>query len=283
MGGVDRPELPTLPARLSQVVSADELDLATRSLEGSGVTRSFRTGRPELTLELDPPADARALCAAWGIERPVAVSPDVHQSTWSVLVAGDELADPHAKRIASKRITAGRWDVVPRLSARPAGELPGVVSGASPAYDIVERGGAVASIEIAPTAHPVRAFAPDHPDAMQLLGAMASAEPAWRGGWTADPAATFVVVYDGSGPVAGASVSDGWLVTKICMLEDGYGAALLDALEALARERGQTRVRLDSSAFLGDWLPYARYGYEVGPPYEGDADVDVWAEKDLAL
>jgi hypothetical protein len=59
---------------------------------------------------------------------------------------------------------------------------------------------------------------------------------------------------------------------------------LLDALEAIARDQRFTRLRLDSSAFLfGGQLPYARYGYAIGPPYEGDADVEVWAEKELRL
>jgi hypothetical protein len=300
---VDRPYLATLPARLAAAVSVEELELETRPLEGSGITRSFRPGQlrmdlrvlpgsvPDVTLELDPPADARELCAAWGIERPIAVSPDVHQTTWCVLAAGEELADPHGRRIASNRITAGRWDILPKLTARPAGESPGVVSGASPAYDLHERRGAVASIEIAPTALPVRALEADHPDAMELLAAMASAYPVWRAGWTVDPAATFVAVYDATVPVAGAAITDGddglARASAVCLPsgQPGYGAALLDALEAVARDRGHARLRLDQSAFLplGDDLPYTPYGYVVGPPYDGDTDVDVWAEKDLSL
>jgi hypothetical protein len=32
---------------------------------------------------------------------------------------------------------------------------------------------------------------------------------------------------------------------------------------------------------LGDELPLACCGYASGPPYAGDADVEVWAEKEL--
>jgi hypothetical protein len=248
---------------------------------------------PRVTLDLDPPADARELCRAWGVERPVAVSPDVHQRTWSILEAAAELPDPHVRTIASHRMTAGRWDVVPRLSGRPPGDLPDAVSGASPAYDVQDRGGAVRSIEIAATARTTSALDPQHPDAQALLAAVASAQPAWRGageGWSVAPAATFVTVYDAADPVAGAALTGAGAgiarASQICLTatrhRSAFGAALLDALEALARERGAMRLRLDSSAFLlDDDLPHNRYGYAVGPPYEGDTDVEVWTEKEL--
>ena len=165
---MDEPFLHTLLQRLAASLSARELELATRPPEDVGVTRSFGPGwlridlqlvpdpLPRVTLEVDPPAEARELCAAWSIARPVAVSPDVHQHMWQIIVAGVELPDPYARRIAANPITAGRWSVTPRLDARPAGELPGVVSGASPAYDVRERGGAVRWIEIAPLAYVTR-------------------------------------------------------------------------------------------------------------------------------
>ena len=250
---------------------------------------------PRVRLDLDPPADARELCAAWAIAQPVAVSPDVHQRTWQILAAGEELPDPYGRRIASDGIRAGRWDVMPYLTARPAGELPGVVSGASPAYDVRERGGAVRSIEIAPIARMTRALEPGHADAGTLLGIMASAYPAWRGsgaGWSVDPAATFVVIYDAGAPVAGGALRDAGAgggeahASQLSVIPgrrgEWIGATLLDTLEALARDQGSTRLRLDSTAFLlGDELPHARCGYAVGPPYAGDADVEVWAEKEL--
>ena len=247
-----------------------------------------------MRLQLDPPADARALCAAWAIARPVAVSPDVHQHTWQILVAGEELADPYARRIAAEPIRAGRWDVMPYLAARPGGELPGVVSGASPAYDVRERGGAVGSIEIAPTPRITRALEPGHADVGALLGAMAAAHPAWRGsgaGWNLDPAATVVVIYDAWAPVAGGALLDAGgaaaRASQLCVVPErrgeGLGATLLDTLEALARDRGSARLRLDCTAFLlgDDELPHARCGYAIGPPYAGDADIEVWAEKEL--
>ena len=293
------PFVATLPARLTDAVSTAELERATRPPDGAGVRRSSFGGSqwidtrlvpslvPNLMLALDPLADARELCTAWGVERPVAISPAVHQSSWSVLVAGPQLEDPHNQRIASSPFTAGRWQITPRLDGRPAGALPALVSGASPAYDVLERGGDVVAIEIRPTQHSARTLAADAADAESLLAAMRAAEPAWRGGWRVDPAATFVAVYDGGVPAAGAALTDDGdmaCASELCVATrgGGFGLALLDALEALARERGLARVRLDSSAFLfGEELPYARYGYAAGPPYEGDADVEVWAEKTL--
>jgi len=301
---VDRPFLITLLNRLAGAVSADDLDVATRPPDGAGITRSLGRGYlridlrllpdalPRVRLDIDPPTDARELCAAWAIAHPVAVSPDVEQRTWQILVAGDELPDPYARRIAAQTVIAGRWDVAPYLVARPAGELPGIVSGASPAYDVHERGGAVRWIEIAPTARMTRMLEPGHTDVGSVLGAMASAHPAWRGsghGWNVDPAATFVVIYDSWAPVAGGALVDAGGETRasqLCVvpgrLGEHLGATLLDTLEAVARDRGSARLRLDSSAFLlGDELPHARCGYAIGPAHAGDADIEVWADKAL--
>jgi GNAT superfamily N-acetyltransferase len=304
---MERPFLDTLTERLAAALSADELERATRPPDGAGVARSFGPGHlridgrlvahhvPRVTLAVDPPADARELCAAWAIAEPVAVSPDVEQRTWQLCVAGRELSDPYARRIASDPITAGRWDVVAYLTGRPAGGLPGVVSGASPAYDVRERGGAVRSIEITPTAHVTRAREPGHADVRALLGVMATAHPAWRGsgaGWTPDPAATFVVIYESGAPAAGgalspAPASGAARASQVCVAPDRrgayLGAALLDTLEALARGQGAAALRLDSSAFLlGDALPLTRSGYAIEPAYAGGADVEVWAAKELS-
>ena len=202
------------------------------------------------------------------------------------------LPDPCARRIASDTVTAGRWDIRPFLAARPAGEPPGVVSGASPAYDVCSRGGMVRSIQIAPTARMTRMLDPDHADVRSLLGAMASAHPTWRGsgaGWSVDPAATCVVIYDTWAPVAGGALIDAGGETRaaqLCVVPqrrgEFFGATLLDALEAVARDRGSARLRLDSTAFLlADELPHARCGYTIGPAYTGDADVEAWAAKHL--
>jgi GNAT superfamily N-acetyltransferase len=304
---MERRFLDALPERLAAALSPGELDHATRPPDGAGVSRSFGPGYlrldgrlvphplPRVTLAVDPPADARELCAAWAIAAPVAVSPDVEQRSWQICVAGEELVDPHARRIAADPITAGRWDVIPYLAARPAGALPGVVSGASPAYDVRERGGAVRSIEIVATAHVTRALEPSHPDVGALLGAMATAHPAWRAsgaGGAPDRAATFVIIYEAGAPVAGGALSlspaagGTTRASQVCVVPPQrgtyLGAALLDALEALARRHGSARLRLDSSAFLlGDELPLARCGFAIEPAHAGGADVEVWAEKEL--
>jgi hypothetical protein len=300
---VHRSFLAALPARLADAVSADELEHATRPSAGPGVTRSAHEVRlwvddrlvpgpvPGYVLSLDPPADARELCGDWRLERPVAVSPDVHQHTWQILVAGEELQDPHNKRIASQPIAAGRWEVLPRLDGRPPGELPTVVSGASPAYDVLETGGAVRQIEIRPRLFAARTLKPTDPDARALLEVMIARHPAWQGGrgegWDVDPGATFVAVYDGGEPAAGAATIDAGegiaRASQICVTGGSLTAlALLDVLEALAREGGFARLRLESSAFLfSHELAYTRCGFETGPPYDGDADVEVWTEKTL--
>ena len=133
------------------------------------------------------------------------------------------------------------------------------------------------SIEIAPTPRMTRALEPGHADVGALLGAMAAAHPAWRGsgaGWNVDPAATFVVIYDAWAPVAGGALLDAGgaaaRASQLCVVPErrgeGLGATLLDTLEALARDRGSARLRLDCTAFLlgDDELPHARCGYAIG-------------------
>lgn len=82
------------------------------------------------------------------MQHPIASSSDSHQSSWHVSMRGEDVPDEHGRRIASQQIVAGAWWLRPRLVERPAGPLPGVSCGASPAYDLNERGGLVARIEI---------------------------------------------------------------------------------------------------------------------------------------
>jgi GNAT superfamily N-acetyltransferase len=292
-----------LARRLATAVTGAELQAATRPPDGSGVSRSAQTDRlridlrvvpsvtPRVALVLDPPVDARRLCAAWGIERPVAVSTDVHQQSWRILVGGPELPDPHGRRIVADDPRVGRWEVGLRLTGRPPGGLPDVSAGASPAYDVVERGGAVRLVEIAAFHPPTTEVDGSQHDARAILGRMADAYPHWRSGWEVPPGTPFVLLSSGGRSAAGAAItaSRGGIAqaAKLCVVSDqlgtGFGPALLEVLEALARDAGARELRLDASAFLqaGAELPIVRYGYVIAPPYAGDADVPVWPYKDL--
>ena len=134
-----------------------------------------------------------------------------------------------------------------------------------------------------------RTLAPDHPDALALVAAMADAWPAARYGWRTGRDA-FVALYEGDRAAAGAGIDQrphGMAsIPCLCIPETsrgrGLGAALVAALEAEARRRGCERLRVQEPAFmLGDEVPWERAGYTVGPPYDGDTDVDTWAEKVL--
>jgi hypothetical protein len=150
-----------LPAALGSAATAAQLRAAAKPPPHAGLSYAERPqqtwgadGRlvpadaPRITLGVDPPADAHELASVWGIERPVAVSGDVHQQLWWLLVGGDAIPDEHGPRIVASDLTAGRWRLRARLSARPEGPLPGVAAGASPAYDVTERGGDVVELEI---------------------------------------------------------------------------------------------------------------------------------------
>jgi hypothetical protein len=137
--------------------------------------------------------------------------------------------------------------------------------------------------------HRVELVSATHPDAAGLLAARRAAHPHWAAGWDVEADDAFVVVYEADRPVAGAVIRHGLdtisRASRLCGIEGqdtAAGSALLDGLEALAREAGSTRLRLDSSAFLDDAsVPWQRHGYVTGPPYNGDADVEVWVERAL--
>ena len=59
----------------------------------------------------------------------------------------------------------------------------------------------------------------------------------------------------------------------------GLGRALLDALEAAARDLGHERVRLDSKA--ATWQIYATSGYREIADYNNNPHADHWGEKAL--
>jgi hypothetical protein len=129
-----------------------------------------------------------------------------------------------------------------------------------------------------------------HPHAVELLAARRAAYPHWAAGWHVGGGDEFLVVYEGAIPAAGAAIrhgSDGISrASRLCATagpaDAGAGAALLRALEALALGAGSTRLRVDSSAFLTDaHIPWQQHGYRSGPPYEGDPDVEMWAERSL--
>jgi hypothetical protein len=100
-------------------------------------------------LILEPPFDVRVLAAHWSVTQPIAVSTDVRQQSWYLFQRGAELPDDYARRVAAESVTAaGGTRLRARLTGRPVGPLPELVSGASPAYDLNVVGGLVDLIEL---------------------------------------------------------------------------------------------------------------------------------------
>ncbi|MFZ0529025.1 MAG: hypothetical protein WAL91_00640, partial [Propionicimonas sp.] len=168
--------------------------------------------------------------------------------------------------------------------------LPDIVAGASPAYDLREFDGHVRRLVVSRRTLRTDLVPSVHPDAQALLAAMAARHPAWHAGWDVSPARDMVVVYADPQPVAGAVLSlldpSTAIASRFCAATGGNstdpGCALLDALTALALESGCTRLRLDDSVFLLETrVPYREHGFSVGPPYAGDADAPVWAERTI--
>ena len=135
----------------------------------------------------------------------------------------------------------------------------------------------------------IRRLAPDHPDVTALISAMARRYPHWLSGWTLPSGAdVFVAVYRAGRPTLGAALAmaAGNIAeaTRFCAVApdqpDESLGLLLAGLEQAAGDRGAQRLRLDESSFLVFAGPLD--GYVAGPPYDGDADVPTWVERQLA-
>jgi GNAT superfamily N-acetyltransferase len=71
-----------------------------------------------------------------------------------------------------------------------------------------------------------------------------------------------------------------WLHTEL--RGRGLGRRLLHALEQASRDLGHTVVRLDTSNYLTEAINlYTVAGYRAIPPYNDNADADLWFEKRL--
>jgi hypothetical protein len=133
--------LTNLPTTLNAAGSPAELRAALGAAppevaQGPGTTLRF------------PGRDAQWLMTAWHLDRVYAVATDPHQESWQLARYGHDVADPNGTRIAVIPIVLGNWTVRPRLAGRPAGPLPNVAAGASPAYDISAYAASVVGIDL---------------------------------------------------------------------------------------------------------------------------------------
>lgn len=126
----------------------------------AGITVAHDAKATRWTITLATPLDSAIALKAWGWQRTHAVSGDVHQRTFSIRIATEVLSPD---RIATRSPNAGRWTLRPILAARPAGKLPGLRAGASPAYPLPQYASQLARIEIT---------ARDHDDLVAALAAI---------------------------------------------------------------------------------------------------------------
>jgi hypothetical protein len=138
--------------------TVSELCAAAAAL-GLSVAEQTVYGTPSYqyaVLTFPAPIPASALCVAMGWARPYALSGDVSQRRWHIQLWVADLADPYGQRIHTRRPEAGPWFVTAWLAGRPAGPLPGVVAGASPAYDLAMYPASVVALEVRLLADSVR-------------------------------------------------------------------------------------------------------------------------------
>jgi GNAT superfamily N-acetyltransferase len=106
-------------------------------------------------------------------------------------------------------------------------------------------------------------------------------------GQLSPPGGFFVVLVDGSGPVAGGGVraiGDGLgEVKRMYVVPERRGAGLahllLRAIEDAARDQGYARLRLDTFGSLARF--YESSGYAPIPDYNGNTYATFWGEKAL--
>jgi hypothetical protein len=114
----------------------------------------MRPGSYRYTLRFRRPIDAERLLDVMGWTRAYAVSGDVHQETWGIRLWASDLPDDgtpgNNPLIGTQNPRLGLWAVMASLAGRPAGDLPKVSAGASPAYDLTTYPAQVTEIEIEP-------------------------------------------------------------------------------------------------------------------------------------
>lgn len=293
--------LGVLAAALHNARGRRGLLAATEPAAGSGIGRvveegSLRVGGrvlrsplPRVTLQLASVVDAAVLADAWEIECPIAVSGDVNQATWRMAVRGSELIEPHGRRVVAEDVVMGCWAVSARLNGRPRRDLPDVSAGASPVYDLRECREVVRSISVERVTPRGRVTGAGDPAAVHLLDAARARNPYARPGWAPPANSPFVVIEANDAPVAGAALvvermsslarASAFALDSAIVEPDARVADLIDVLEAVAFDSGAGAIRFDGTAFLlPGSLELAQRGYTIGPPYDGDTDVDVWAD-----
>ena len=143
-------DLHALRDALAQAQTLPELSAGASALGLSAAEQQLFGAKPYryATLTLSSPTPAGALCEAMGWARPYAISGDVSQHRWHIRLWAADLADPYGQRIHAVLPVLGAWSVAAWLTGRPAGQLPGVAAGASPAYDLIIYPASVAALEL---------------------------------------------------------------------------------------------------------------------------------------
>ncbi len=138
-----------LPPALASANSADQVRASLNAAppEVSVTDSTGLDNRLNLQLHL-PIREASWLITTWQLERPYALATDPHQLNWRVVLFKQQVPDPDGARIAVDPIKFGNWTISPRLVGRPAGDLPDLVAGASPAYDLAHYPARVVDVDI---------------------------------------------------------------------------------------------------------------------------------------
>ncbi|CAN5378858.1 hypothetical protein BH10CYA1_BH10CYA1_20820 [soil metagenome] len=128
-----------------QSFKANVIELKTTAAVSDAFQDALKSGQvaackanDDQTVEitLNSPISAKTFSKILGWNSPYLVSPDVHQNTWEIQIPQNPLGKVEDSRIATKYPQIGSWSVRASVESRPAGDLPEIVAGASPAYSL---------------------------------------------------------------------------------------------------------------------------------------------------
>lgn len=148
------------PVELADAIKAFEakvIELKTTEAVASALQDAVKSGQiaacnatDDRTAEISlrSPISAKTFSQILGWNSPYLVSPDVHQHTWEIQIPKDPLGKVEDNRITTMYPTIGTWLVRATAEARPSGDLPEIVAGASPAYSLGNYDAGITSVRL---------------------------------------------------------------------------------------------------------------------------------------
>ncbi len=141
--------LKSLEAKVIELKTAAAVSEAFQDAVKSGqIAACAANDDRTVEITLNHPISAKTFSKILNWNSPYLVSPDVHQNTWTIQIPKNPLGAVKDSRIATTYPKIGTWSVRAAVESRPAGDLPEIVTGASPAYSLGNYDSGVTNIRL---------------------------------------------------------------------------------------------------------------------------------------